>query len=73
MNIKIDEIENTQEYLNIKEELEKQIYIYIQNNKLNNKIGACHYIWEYKKELLKMKYNIDWKSPAELNPEVIFD
>ena len=29
MNIKIDEIENTQEYLNIKEELEKQIDIYI--------------------------------------------
>lgn len=35
--------------------------------------GICHAIWARKKQLLKEMYNIDWKSPAELNPHIIFD
>jgi hypothetical protein len=29
--------------------------------------------WELKKKLLKERYNIDWKTPAELNPQIRFD
>ncbi len=35
--------------------------------------GACHVIWRERKRLLKELYNIDWKTPEELNPFVIFD
>lgn len=38
-----------------------------------NEIGICHTIWARKKQLLKELYNIDWKTPAELNPGTIFD
>lgn len=36
-------------------------------------MGVCHHVWQRKKQLLKEMYNIDWKSPAELNPGIIFD
>ena len=38
-----------------------------------NTIGLCHKIWARKKRLLKERYNIDWKTPAELNPDITFD
>lgn len=38
-----------------------------------NQVGICHQIWARKKQLLKDLYNLDWKSPAELNPDIIFD
>lgn len=38
-----------------------------------NHLGMCYKIWARKKQLLKQLYNIDWKSPAELNPEINFD
>lgn len=40
---------------------------------LYNHIGACHAIWYHRKKLLMEKYGIEWLTPAELNPEVIFD
>lgn len=35
--------------------------------------GYIHVIWETKKRILKGKYQIDWRTPAELNPHVMFD
>ncbi|MBD1839639.1 hypothetical protein H6F78_16800 [Coleofasciculus sp. FACHB-64] len=29
--------------------------------------------WAEKKRILKAEYGIDWKSPADMNPEVVFD
>lgn len=36
-------------------------------------MGYCHKYWHYKKKYLKELFNIDWKSPAELNPDTKFD
>ena len=36
-------------------------------------LGTCHYFWDCKKKILKEEYNIDWKSPAELHPNIHFD
>lgn len=36
-------------------------------------LGFCHIIWRHQKQILKRDYNIYWKSPAELNPDIIFD
>lgn len=30
-------------------------------------------IWHNEKEILKKKYGMDWRSIAELNPEITFD
>lgn len=35
--------------------------------------GYCHILWGCKKEILKEKFNIDWRSPAEMNPHCKFD
>jgi len=36
-------------------------------------MGWCFSYWAAKKRLLKSEYGIDWRSPAELNPWIIFD
>lgn len=36
-------------------------------------MGTCHLIWRRQKEILKEEFDIDWYSPAEMNPRVIFD
>ncbi len=36
-------------------------------------MGVCHSIWELKKNILRYEFHIDWKSPAERNPHIIFD
>lgn len=35
--------------------------------------GFVNIYWRTKKDLLKRKYGIDWRSPGELNPHVLFD
>jgi hypothetical protein len=35
--------------------------------------GGCHMLWITKKRILKDKYGVDWRTPAEMNPHIIFD
>jgi hypothetical protein len=35
--------------------------------------GLCHRIWARTKALLRERHGIEWRSPAEMNPGVIFD
>lgn len=35
-------------------------------------MGTCHRYWARKKELLR-NYGIEWRSPAEMNPDIRFD
>jgi hypothetical protein len=35
--------------------------------------GGCHLFWKIKKRILKNEFGLDWKSPAELNPYMMFD
>ena len=70
----IDEVENTDEYKQIEEELDERIRLQIKAMGYNeNMFGICHLYWEIKKEILELEYGIDWKSPEELNPDIIFD
>jgi len=36
-------------------------------------MGSCHLVWRRKKQILKDEFGIDWYSPREMNPRVIFD
>lgn len=40
---------------------------------LPRQLGYCHAFWDEKRRILKQKYGIRWKSPDEMNPDVIFD
>ncbi len=36
-------------------------------------MGVCHSIWRLKKDILRDAFHIDWKTPAEQNPHIIYD
>ena len=74
LDIKLDPIENTDEFKKIEKELNEKIELFLNTQHISKEtLGYCHAYWEVKKMLLKKYYNIDWKTPEELNPEVIFD
>ncbi len=35
--------------------------------------GVCYEFWERKKEILRKEYGIEWQSPHDLNPNVLYD
>lgn len=73
-SIKYDPLEDTEEYKNIADELERKIESYMRLNSISmTSLGACHKYWGIKKEILIRDYNMDWKSPEELNEDVMFD
>lgn len=69
--MKIDPLEKDPVYAEIikkaEEEAEKNIA------RLAKKNGHSYFLWMEQKRILKDKYNLNWKSPAEMNPEVVFD
>lgn len=36
-------------------------------------LGFCHLFWRTKKRILRERYGVPWRTPAELNPDVCFD
>ena len=36
-------------------------------------MGYCHLFWNTKKKVLHDQYGIDWKTPAEEYPHILFD
>lgn len=59
-----------EEDLYSKKSREKLINYYISDIPY---MGYCHLFWNIKKQILKEKYNIDWYTPEEEDPEVIYD
>ena len=68
--LKVDPIENNPDYKDILESVDALVM-----NKIGFQYytGFCHKYWEYKKQYLKRYFDINWKSPAELNPDTCFD
>lgn len=42
-------------------------------NNVRRDLGFCHFYWAEKKAILRKKYNVDWKTPSEMNPDTLFD
>jgi hypothetical protein len=36
-------------------------------------MGFCHLYWHAKQRLLRHRYGVEWRTPAELNPQINFD
>lgn len=69
-SIKLDPIEQTKEFQKIKEELERRVVEIVGEY---DGLGYCHRYWAVKKTILESEYNIDWKTPQEMNPNDYFD
>jgi hypothetical protein len=65
-----DPVELSDEYKLIETELEAKIVARIGER---SGMGYCHLYWKAKREILKKDYGIDWQSPRDLNPGVLFD
>lgn len=81
-NEKHDPIEETEEYLAIRDELEKKLEVYraqylMEQKKAYEEIGimfpVSHRMWLEKKRILLEDYGIEWKTPGEMNPHIIYD
>ena len=68
--LRYDQIEDSEQYRAIRDELEALIKEQIGERK---HMGYCHMYWLTKRQILKEKYGIEWRSPSELNPGVYFD
>lgn len=67
-SLKHDPVEMSKEYLDCIDEIEEKI----EQNRTYRGLGSCHEIWDLKYRFLLEK-GIVWKSPAVLNPRVMFD
>lgn len=67
-HLKHDPVEMSKEYLDVIDEVEEKI----EQNRTLRGLGSCHEIWMLKCKFLAEK-GIIWKSPALLNPRVMFD
>lgn len=51
----------------------KEAKVNLARRKVPKSLGYCHRVWDEQKRILKKKYNIDWKTPAERHPDTKFD
>lgn len=68
-----DKVEKTKEYKQCIEEVEKLAEIEAIKIVGERSKGYCHIYWACKKKILKEKFNIDWRTPSEMNPNCKFD
>lgn len=57
----------------VDEKLMKMDLLKIENGKKIYARGSCTVMWQIQKKLMKEKFNIDWKSPQDKNPDILFD
>lgn len=63
------------EYTYLWEEIYYDVEDYLKDRFANapRQMGFCFMYWSAKRNYLKDNYNIDWHSPAQMNPHVMFD
>lgn len=65
-----DPIENTKDYILAMEQIDPILDKEFPPDQYM--MGTCYKYWARKKELLRKK-GIEWKTPAEMNPNIRFD
>lgn len=64
--IKHDPIEDTEEFQSIIEDVNKEAESLVEQN---IRYGRYYFVEQEKKRILREKYNIDWKTIDEMNPD----
>ena len=61
----------------IQPEVEKELMslnlLKVENEKKIYAIGSTNIKWKIQKRILKERYNLDWKSPQDKNPNINYD
>ena len=70
-HLKCDPVEYTYRWEEIYYDVEDYLKERFAN--VHRHMGFCFMYWSAKKEYLKEHYNIEWHSPAQMNPHVMFD
>ena len=70
-HLKCDPIEWSADYERVIDEANKKIYSLLEDHPRG--MGFCFSYWHTKAEVLRDDYGIIWRSPAIMNPGVIFD
>jgi hypothetical protein len=68
-----DPVEDDPRYAEVFARIDAEVDAALADHPQRGAMGFCHVVWGTKKRLLKNKYGIDWRSPDEMNPQVIFD
>lgn len=68
-----DPVEDDPRHAEVFRKIDDEVKETLAAHPKHGSMGFVHIVWETKQRILKRKYNIDWKSPAELNPQVLFD
>jgi hypothetical protein len=68
-----DPVEDEPRYADIFKAIDDEVKELLVNHPQRGGEGFVNIYWSAKKNLLKQKYGIDWRSPGELNPQVRFD
>lgn len=70
-HLRKDPVEYTLEWEEIYYDMEEELERRFAN--APHHMGFCFRYWSAEKELLKEKYDIEWRSPSQMNPGVMFD
>ncbi len=49
------------------------LFANLRTREFEGQLGYVHRYWAEKKRFLRERYEIDWKTPAELNPDINYD
>ena len=71
--LKHDPIEDNEELREIFNNVDSKIERYLKEKGIEKGLGYIHIFDKYKKKVLKERYNIDWKTTQEMNPNIIID
>ena len=70
--LKFDPIERTEEMESVIESVEREVDENLAEARIPRGLGFCFAYWHEKKVALSRR-GIEWRSPSEMNPRVIFD
>lgn len=70
-HLRQDPVEFTRRWEDIYYDVEDRLEERFAN--VHRAMGFCFMFWEAKRNLLKDEYGIDWHSPSQMNPRVMFD
>ncbi len=68
-----DPVEDDPRYAEIFRSIDDEVKALLVDHPQRGGEGFVNIYWQTKKNLLKQKYNIDWRSPGEMNSHVLFD
>ena len=73
MRLRHDEIEYNEKYIELFKKVNKEVEDLLEEQAVEKTLGYIHIFDSKKKEILKNKYGIDWKTTSEMNPDIFLD